>query len=173
MSREPRLAPGTFPNTRSWRGSIASNGKAKRAYDGDVSSQPRVAIMLSDKFASRLDKIALTCHVWALRTPTMEAATRPIWDRRFHGESDSFETGVTLFEGRGSAEADLLAVVDEVELHHGALGLALPVKIIEVFGGSPTDAVREVFESNGLSRVETSADGFVAYRDPSWVDPRQ
>ncbi len=138
-----------------------------------MSSQPRVAIMLSDEFVSRLEKLALTRHVWVLRTPRTEAVTQTIWDARFHGERDSFETGVTLFEGRGSAAADLLAVVDEVELHHGALGLARPVNIIEVFGGRPTDAVRQVFESNGFSRFEGSADGFVAYRDPSWVDPRQ
>lgn len=137
-----------------------------------MSSQRRVAILLSDEFASRLDEIASRCHVWALGTPSLEVAVRPIWEREFRGESDPTGTGVTLFEGRGTAEAAFVAVVDEIELHYGALGLARPVSIIEVFGCSATDAIREALESNGFSRVERSADGFVAYRDPSWVDPR-
>jgi hypothetical protein len=101
----------------------------------------------------------------------MEASTQPLWDAQFHGD-DLSET-VTLFEGRGTADLDLVAVIDEVELHHGAMGTGKPVRTLEVLGATPTDAVRRAFESNGFSRIEATPDGFVAYRDAAWVDVRQ
>jgi hypothetical protein len=72
--------------------------------------------MLSDEFAPTLDEIGRTCHVWAVRTPSIEAVTRRIWDAQFDEDANFPEAGVTLFEGRGEAERGLLAMVDEVEL---------------------------------------------------------
>ncbi len=127
----------------------------------------RIAIVLSDEFASTLNEIAITRHVWALRTPKTEPIAQRIWSARPAVETDPLESGITVFNGMGSPERDLLSVVDDVELHHGALSHDPPVSIIEVFGASATDAVRQAFDSLGFSRVEDSRNGFAAYRPPA------
>jgi hypothetical protein len=132
-----------------------------------VHSEHRVAIVLSDEFAPRVQDLSLTCHVWALHTPELEVVAHRVWDARSDGRENQLESGITLFRGDGDIERDLLGIVDEVELHHGAYSHDPPVSVIEVFGACATDAVRQLFSSLGFARFEDSRDGFAAYRQPS------
>ena len=77
----------------------------------------------------------------------------------------SADSGVTLFNGRGDEENDLLEILAVVEEHHDAYSHTPPVSIIEVFATGAAEAVREEFASFGFARFEPTPDGFVAYRE--------
>ena len=135
-----------------------------------MSEPQKVAIVVSDEFASssNLSAIALTRHLWALRTPETEAAADWIRWVQQEGGVDPLRSGVTLFAGDGEPESDLLSILDEVELHHGALSGGSPLGEITVYGAELTDDVREAFGSLGFLSFEDMprGRGFVAYRKP-------
>ena len=124
----------------------------------------QVTIIVTDEFASRLDSLASCGHVWALRTSASGEAARRIWGKHPPQETDPLTAGLTLFNGEGDPENDLLSILDEVELHHGIAGGHIPSMIaVRVFGTELTDAVREAFSSLGFTRFTPSSDGFVAH----------
>jgi hypothetical protein len=123
----------------------------------------RVVIAASDGFSDRIERLVAVLPVWAPRTPeTMAFAERAPTNRLKPG-ADTLASGLTLFAQGASPEEDLLWVVEEVELHHGDASHDPPVSVIEVFGATLTDRVREAFEGIGFSRLEPSREGFVAY----------
>jgi hypothetical protein len=133
-----------------------------------MSSERQAAIVISDKFASRLKNLVGSRHVWALQTSATEEVACQIWEKHPPQNVESLTSGITLFSGVGDPEHDLLSIIDTVELHHGNSGGQVPpVGTINVFGTEPTDAVREAFGSLGFSRLVPCPEGFVAYRDPS------
>jgi hypothetical protein len=90
----------------------------------------------------------------------------PVWEERPPQESDPLMAGLTLFKGEGDPADDLLSVLDEIDLHHGSSGGHVPpMSAIRVLGIGPTDAVREALGSLGFTRLVTTPDGFVVYRD--------
>jgi hypothetical protein len=127
-----------------------------------------VAIVVSEEFtvSSTLTPIAITRHAWVLHTQEAEEIAQWFWNEKPTGDGDPLESGVTLFRGDGEPESDLLSVLDDVELHHGALSHDPPVGEIVVYGTALTDAVRDAFVSLGFSSFEQMPDirGFVAYR---------
>jgi hypothetical protein len=124
-----------------------------------------VVIVLSNEFAAKLNDLAMSSHVWVVRTAATEEVAHRIWEERPPQETDPLIAGLTLFKGEGDPEGDLLSILDEVELHHGLSGGHVPpMGAVRVLGTGPTDAVRDAFGSLGFSRIEATPDGFVAYR---------
>jgi hypothetical protein len=116
----------------------------------------RVAIVVSSEAAPSVARLARECPVWAVRTPETESVARHA--RR--GGAD-----VTLFAAGAEPESSLLSIIDEVELHHGALSHPdAPVGVIQVVGTSATDAIRDMFQSLGFTRLDSAPGGFVACR---------
>jgi hypothetical protein len=129
-----------------------------------MSTEREVVIVASGEFVAKLDDLALSSDVWAVRTAATEEVTRRIWEERTPQETGPLTGGVTLFTGIGDAEHDLLSIIDTVELHHGiAGGEASAVNTVRVFGTGPTDAIRDAFGSLGFTRLVLITDGFVAY----------
>lgn len=133
-----------------------------------VPTEQEVIIVLSSEFAPRLDELALSNPVWAVRTAATEEAARRIWEKHPPQEADQLTSGLTLFKGEGDSADDLLSVLDEIDLHHGSSGgHVLPEGAIRVLGTGPTDAVREALGSLGFIRLVETPDGFVAH----WSEP--
>lgn len=125
----------------------------------------QVVIVVSGEFASRLDDLASSSHVWALRTSATEEVAHRIWANHPPQETDPLTAGLTLFKGEGDPEGDLLSILDEVELHHGISGGHVPpVDAVRVFGAGPMDAVCDAFDSLGFARLVPAPEGFVACR---------
>jgi hypothetical protein len=122
----------------------------------------RVAIVVDRDYGSKLEALASSCHVWAVRSPQNEAATEVIWASEPEYSPDS---GVSLFNAGADEEADLLSIIDVVEEHHGAYSQDPPVGTIEVIGTPPTPAAREVLADLGFRQLEATAAGFLAHRD--------
>jgi hypothetical protein len=127
-----------------------------------MSAEYRVAIVVSSEYAPGLAELSRHRHVWAVRTPIIEAAARTIWDESAKG---SLESGVTVFNGTGDAEADLSSILAVVEEHHGEYSHDPPVSMIEVFGVGVTEQLAADFLELGFSRFDEIEDGFIAYRE--------
>jgi hypothetical protein len=126
-----------------------------------MSSGRQVTITVTDEFAPRLDVLASSGHVWAVRTAATEEAAQQVWEEYPQQETDPLTTGLTLFKGGGRPERDLLLILDEMDLHHGISGGHIPpVSAIRVLGTGPTDAVRE---AHGLAWLHPSCG------DSRWV----
>jgi hypothetical protein len=124
----------------------------------------QVVVVVSGEFAPKLDELALSSPVWAVRTAATEEAARRIWEKHPPQETDPLTAGLTLFKGEGDPVGDLLSILDEVELHHGiAGGHVPPMDAVRVLGTGPTDAVRDAFSSLGFTRLVPIPDGFVAH----------
>jgi hypothetical protein len=131
-----------------------------------VTTGHELIIVLAGESAPELDELALSSPVWVVRTAATEEAARRIWEEHPPQETDPLTAGLTLFNGEGDPENDLLSILDEVELHHGISGGHVPpMSAIRVLGIGPTDAVREALASLGFTRLVSDPDGFVAYRD--------
>jgi len=145
---------------------MMSSGGIGTGYGEVVTTKREVITVVSDKFASVLNEVALSSQVWAVQTAATEEAARRIWEKRPTQEIDQPTSGLTLFKGEGDHADDLLSVLDEIELHHGSSGGHVPpMGAIRVLGTAPTDAVREALGSLGFTRLMSAPDGFVAYRD--------
>jgi len=134
-----------------------------------TSTKRAVIIVLSNEFASKLNELAMSNHVWAVQTAETEEVAQRIREERPPQEADLLTSGITLFAGAGDAERerDLLSIIDTVELHHGIAGGHRPMDAVRTLGIGPTDAIREAFGSLGFTRLVAIPDGFLAYRDPS------
>src|ERR1700722_769388 len=130
-----------------------------------MSTEPQVIVVVSSEFFPKLDELALSSHVWAVRTAPTEEAARRIWENDPPQEAHTLTSGLTLFKGEGDPADDLLSVLDEIDLHHGSSGGHVPpMGAIKVLGTGPADAVREALGSFGFTRLVSDPDGFVAYR---------
>jgi|ERR1700722_552466 len=88
-----------------------------------MSTEPQVIVVVSSEFFPKLDELALSSHVWAVRTAPTEEAARRIWENDPPQEAHTLTSGLTLFKGEGDPADDLLSVLDEIDLHHGSSGV--------------------------------------------------
>jgi hypothetical protein len=130
-----------------------------------MNTEPQVIVVVSSEFVPKLNELALSSPVWAVRTAATEEAARRIWEEHPPQETDQLASGLTLFKGEGDPEDDLLSILDEIDLHHGSSGGHVPpVSAIKVLGTGLTDVAREALSSLGFVRLVSIPDGFVAYR---------
>jgi hypothetical protein len=116
--------------------------------------------VVSGDYAPHVQRLARECPVWLIHSPETEALARRVRDTEP-------EADLTLFSADSDAEASLLAILSEVELHHGVRSHDAPVSLIEVLGTPVTDAIREELRALGFPRLEASPEGFVALRAQS------
>jgi hypothetical protein len=126
---------------------------------GAMSGKRRAVLILSEEFISRLDELAQSSYVWAIRTPATEAAAVRIWHEVRKTDRDA---GVTLFDSADDDVNGLLSLVAEVVLHHGEAS-SQSVSEIEVLGTTANDQVRRQLATAGFSRVSKTTDGFVIF----------
>jgi hypothetical protein len=123
-----------------------------------------VAIVVDDRLAPEVESLARRCHVWAVRTPSMEDVAQRVWTEPTEHESDPLGTGLTLFNADATPQESLLSILEAVELHHGEYSHDPAVTTIEVMGVDATDALRQAFATLGFTEIHASKDGFIAQR---------
>lgn len=125
-----------------------------------------MAVVADPRLASRVEDLANKVHVWAVRSPDTEAIALRLWDEEHTQDADPLASGVTLFNGGSSGpEDDCVGIIDVVEEHHGEYSHDPPLSAVEVLGAAPTERLRGEFHSLGFTRIEPTAEGFVAFRD--------
>jgi uncharacterized protein with PIN domain len=119
-----------------------------------VDSSKTVAVIMSEEAATVLPRLARDRAVWVVATAETERSAAEI--RRVGGD-------ITTFKPGGNTQADLLDLIDEIELHHGA-DSGGTLSTIEVFGASAGDALLNGLDALGFRRVEAFEGGFAAHR---------
>jgi hypothetical protein len=122
-----------------------------------TSRKRRAVLVLSEESASRLDELAQSAYVWAIRTPATEAAAARIWHEVRKTDRDAC---ITLFDSAG--DDGLLSLVAEIVLHHGEAS-SQAVSEIEVLGATANDRVRRELATAGFWQVSDTATGFVIF----------
>jgi hypothetical protein len=126
----------------------------------------RVAIVVDPAFGNALDALANRLHVWVCSSPANRRAAE---EHSTWGRPPSAECGITTFkvESGESPEAMLLAILPDVDLHHGRLSHPSGWEAIEVYGMVPTDATRAALREYGVNRFAITEWGFECAREPS------
>ena len=122
-----------------------------------------VAIVVDPDFGATLQQLADRVHVWICATPTNESAAA-IYRRDHPGHS--LERGVTTFrvDDQESAEASLLKVLADVDLHHGEYSHALPWDRMEIYGVEPTPSIRAALAKYNATDIVANGHGFSCRR---------
>ncbi len=129
-------------------------------------SQYIVAVVLETEFGDRLCELAARMPVWIVDTPVNRSAAEQHWAG--HPMSTHLD-GVTTFtvDLAGTAEAWLVGILADVDLHHGYYSHDPAYSAIEIYGASLTPEVREALAEYGLMAFAERSGGFVATKVPS------
>ncbi|HMQ04197.1 MAG TPA: hypothetical protein PKD26_09805 [Pyrinomonadaceae bacterium] len=113
-----------------------------------------VAIVVDANFGSRLFELAKRVDVWVCASSENSAAVRRLWQ-------DNVMT-VTEFKVslEDDAEAWLLDVLSDVDLHHGVYSHDPPWDSLEVYGCSASPQVRNALQEYGSGEVVDTVAGF-------------
>jgi hypothetical protein len=99
--------------------------------------------------------------VWAINTPHNRAVAEQEWK-----ESTAWTTsaGLTLFDSTtpNNGEANCIAQLDTVDLHHGEWSSGMPIQTLHVIGVAITDALRKALNDYKLTCIIVTNDGFIA-----------
>ena len=120
-----------------------------------------VALVVDPVFGERLFSIAERMPVWLVDTPKNRAAAEQHWASH---PGQSHTDGVTTFkvDPDASPEDWCAGALSAVDLHHGRLSHAPPYGAVEVFGATPTPALRAAFSSFGFYVITERDGGFRA-----------
>jgi hypothetical protein len=123
-----------------------------------------VAVVVDRTFGERLDALARRVHVWVCATAENQQTASGY---RAIQQSFSPDSGVTTFRvsDSDSAEAMLIRVLPDVELHHGRSSHTPPWQALEVYGVSATPRVRDSLAGLGVSEFVDTPEGFVCRRE--------
>jgi hypothetical protein len=102
--------------------------------------------------------------IWVAETPTNRSAAEALWRAAFTGLPATMSGAITTFKVRPSESpsAWALAILGDIDLHHGELSHTPAYSVLEVFGTTVTPDLREALEKYGLTEVESRVDGFRA-----------
>jgi hypothetical protein len=130
--------------------------------DNENGKQREVIIVLTDELATRMPELALEHQVWALRTAAAEKGAQLFW-KEHPPVGTAGSGGITQFAGEGDPEKDFVAILDNVELHHGIASSEWPaVSLLRVLGAPASETIRDVLRAQGFTRIESRPGGFVA-----------
>ena len=119
-----------------------------------------VAIVVERDFGDELVELAERLHVWVCSTPENRLQVERV--RGAQPASPSIEHGVTTFNvsEADSPEQMLVGVLGAVDLHHGKHAHFPPWSTLEVYGASPTRAVRAALVAFGVNTFSSTRRGF-------------
>lgn len=106
-------------------------------------------------------------HVWLADTRLNRAAAEAFRANPLATHVGSeLERGVTVFQVDPQTSPDewCADIVSTVVEHHGMYSHDPPVSVIEVYGATPTAAIRVAFEAVGFEDFQLQEGGFVARR---------
>jgi hypothetical protein len=123
-----------------------------------------VAIVVERDFGDELVELAKRLHVWVCYTPANQRQVERVGGAL--PANPSVEHGVTTFDfsEADSPEEVLMGVLGAVDLHHGEYSHSPPWSTLEVYGASPTTAVRAVLGEFGVDSFSSTERGFLCSR---------
>jgi hypothetical protein len=129
-----------------------------------ISGPYTVTIVVDREFGDLLAELSRDMHVWVCDTPSNRAAAERIWGD--HPRYD-LESGVTTFTFRDEALAAemVVAVLGDVDLHHGEYSHEPPWSVIKVVGCASDSDLVAAFASYGAALVTTDPAAFEARRE--------
>jgi hypothetical protein len=118
-----------------------------------------VAIVVTPNIGADLPALADRLQVWLAATPSNRAAADAY--RQSH-PNYSPEQGVTTFRIASTdlPDAQVLQVLDDVELHHGAHSHIPPWDGLEIYGAEPSTQLRAALAEFGVNTIEPIKGGF-------------
>jgi hypothetical protein len=113
-----------------------------------------VAIVVDPEFGFRLAELAVRMPVWVIDTPANRSATERIWAA---ATRPTAEGGVTIFRADLSEPPDerVVAILSDVELHHGEYSHDPPLNALEIHGVALTRTLRAALAEMGFSSTES------------------
>jgi hypothetical protein len=126
----------------------------------------KVAIVADRDFASRLDALSRSVHVWVCDSPSNKQAATRIWAAR---EDYDLESGVTTFNAlpTDSGEDMVIGVLPALDLHHNEYSHDPPWSIIDVYGTTLTPKLEAALREFGVTEFELWDGGFTCRRASS------
>jgi hypothetical protein len=119
-----------------------------------MSDPARVAIVFDDN-PELVERLVREMPVWVARTERINAVAPRL-------REEGVELTTFDFDPDADIEEQLLYVIPEAELHHGASGGRLPLARLDVYGAKLTERTTILLDQLGLSSVEPVAGGFNA-----------
>ena len=134
---------------------VAFGRRAPTNFRGkQMQTEHRVAIVLDESFGKRLLLLAQRLHVWAVESPANAEAANTFLKMDVSLPSEPLERGITTFMAQGSSRCEtLVAVLEDVDEHHGEYAHSPPWTVLEVYGLDETDADRVGFAEYGITQV--------------------
>jgi len=124
----------------------------------------KVAVVLDREFGEKLVELSKTIHVWACGSLLNRQAAERIWS---DGSAHNHEFGVTVFnisEG-DTSESMFLNHLGAIDEHHGMYSHDPAWSVLEVYGSTPTLAMKEALKDYGEPEYKVTADGFIFHRN--------
>ena len=122
-----------------------------------------VRVVVDRSFGERLAALPPSQPVWIVDSPLNTPVASRLWQER---PTETHLSGITTFKpaASGSAEAELLAQLQTIDLHHGEYSADPPYSALEVFGCAPSGSVSAALREIGFAVHSTTRDGFIAGR---------
>lgn len=116
----------------------------------------RVYLIVDPDYGERLADLPPGEPVWIADTAFNKPAIQRVWSQK--------REGITSFEvvPNTTPEDWLIAILDQVELHHGEYSQIPPYSALQVIGTGLSERLRAELESYGFGRFEDQPDGFLA-----------
>lgn len=124
-----------------------------------MADRAHIGIVLEDD-PKLIERLVAEMPVWASRFPSSEGLADRL--RKDPSHDASRFTVLNSFDATGDVEDQLLDLIHDVDLHHGAAGGHPPLGRLEVYGASLTAEVTKNLEQFGLTSVEETSGGFTA-----------
>ena len=128
-------------------------------------SGPTVVLVLDPAFGDRLWEIGARHDTWVVPSDVNRSAVEEMWRARTEGNGGP---PVTIWSKPTPAvtEADWLAILGTIEIHHGAEAGEPALEMLSVYGAAATPPVAAALKAYDYDAVKPTGAGFVAFKRP-------
>ena len=128
-----------------------------------VFSPYRVRVIVDPGYGERLTSLPPGEPVWIVESPINTPVAQRLWSER---PNETAVTGITTFVSHpGTPEDNFLAVLDEVDEHHGVFSADPPYTLLDVIGCPASDSIIEALTKLSFRVTENVAHSFHASRN--------
>ncbi|HVO64941.1 MAG TPA: hypothetical protein VMT12_00530 [Syntrophales bacterium] len=127
-------------------------------------NQPyKVMLIVEPAYGERLAAVPPHVPVWIIENDLNTPVVRRLRQER---HEENHLTGITTFKQdlSLSPEEQAIAMLAQVDLHHGEFSADPPYSILEVIGCTSSDDVRHELQQYGFGISEITKEGFIATR---------
>jgi len=123
----------------------------------------KVALVFELNFDKDLENLSSRLHVWLLDTPENRKKAEQIWERDY--SKNSLEKGITLFSAyeNETLEDACINIMETIFEHHGEYAHSPPMTVLEVYGLSISNRIKQDLEKYGFVSFISNKKGFICY----------